>query len=219
MDTNTPGQGTTNPPAEATPEISAELDRLTQLDPTALDDAAKQTLQSNYDFLTDEERTKYGIQAPAANPPANPPTPPANEKPRVRNEAPRGSKASDFANDPLYKRMLENQVNIEVNQIVSQNEAMKPLEADIRKYATNPAYEQVPVDFIAKALAFDAINRELTELKNGQGGNGVRSAAPAGRPGSTVRTSGGGKKDWGSMNNDEFDTYVNKVRNGEQVAV
>jgi hypothetical protein len=217
MEPNTSGQGT--PPAEATPEISAELDRLTALDPTALDDAAKQTLQSHYDFLTDEERTKFGIQQAAQTPPATT-EPPKVEKPRVRNETPRGSQNSDFSKDPLYKRMMENQINIEVNQIVSQNEAMKPLEADIRKYAANPAYEQVPVDFIAKALAFDNLNRELTELRNGQGtNNGVRSAAPAGRPGSTVRTSGGSRKDWNNMNNDEFDQYVNKVRAGETVAL
>lgn len=101
-------------------------------------------------------------------------------------------------------KVIQGQNNeIEVNNFIVENPEFKEYKETIKKYAQHPAYKNVPVDMVAKSLAFDdAQAMGATKEREAQ-----KKAATTASPGTSARPKAGGKGVW-QMTNAEFNKTV-----------
>jgi hypothetical protein len=117
-------------------------------------------------------------------------------------ESNQGDEEESPANDKLAERLdryeeklqrLESEKAIEsdIQGVIAKNPDYKKFEGTLRKYATNDAYKNVPIDFIADGLAKRYREADDTANEKQSGGN-------------TKRKMPGGKKDYANMSREEF---------------
>ncbi len=98
----------------------------------------------------------------------------------------------------------------EVKDFVRDNPDYKHLAPALDKFANHPAYERIPVDFIAKALNYDTAKKSILN----QDSEARKKAQMSQTGGSPITKKEKTEIDYASMSHEEFEKQLAKVKRG-----
>lgn len=211
-------------------EIDNKIGELMQFDPSEIADEHKSFLEKYKDRLTEDEILRYGFGDSANeetknddenNGEENKKEEKKSEEQEIKLREVYGIDDSDLDDDQKvilnklaapFQKQQEFLLGQEISRVIESDPNFAPYKSTIEKYAKTPEFKYVPIDMIAKSLAYDTAKK--AGMKQGSEAERKASQQNARRsaPGSSRRGNGdsGGIPDAHAMSDKEFEEYINK---------
>ena len=208
-----------NPPDNDTPELN--LEEVTAVEPEELSDEQKTFLEENKDSLNDEQKEKYGFTEEEEKPEVIEPETRGkkeDEEPEGDEEPEEGVPDDEKVISKIVDKKLKGVSSItkelqeikdrqEVDSFINAKPEFGKYRDTILKHVAHPAYKNIPVHFIAAAIA----SKDMQKLGAQKEREAAKKAKETQGNGGSYRKPGGVKVDWLTATKEDFEAQREKV--------